>query len=53
MPTATARGLWMQAAQAILRLTDDKITADEIRDLRRQIGELRKTIRTHLASTAG
>jgi len=53
MPTTAARGLWIQIAQAMLRLTDDRITVDEIRDLRRQIGELRKAIRDHLAHITG
>ena len=53
MPTAAARGLWIQIVQAMLRLTDDKITVDEICDLRRQIGELRKAIRDHLAHITG
>jgi len=52
MPTAAARNLWIQTVEAMLRLTDDRITVEEIRKLHRQIGELRKAIRTHLDRTA-
>ena len=48
MPTAAARALWIEIALAMLSLADDEITVDQIRDLRRQIGELRKAILAHL-----
>jgi hypothetical protein len=51
MPTAAARSLWIETVEAMLRLTDDKITVEEVRNLHRQIGELRKAIRTHLDRT--
>src|SRR5262249_3930889 len=53
MPTAAARSLWVQILETMLRLTDDTITVDEVRDLAHRIGELRKAILAHLAHTAG
>jgi len=52
MPTVAARSLWIETVEAMLRLTDDKITAEEMGSLRRQLSDLRKIVRDHLARTA-
>ena len=49
IPVRRQRPIWSEIAGLLLALDDDTVTLEEIRELRRLVGRLRKAVRDHQA----